>query len=97
MIVSPAKTAEPIEMLLGIWSWVCPGNHVFDGSAHWRHMANTIEPSMCGGAAALCQVTLTICSNFRHNCVITNIQLLLSVVDHWLISGILGYATLIHL
>jgi len=27
--------------------------------AHWRHLANTIEPSMCGGDAALCQITLT--------------------------------------
>ena len=29
--------------------------------AHWRHMANTTEPSICGGDAALCQITLTTC------------------------------------
>jgi len=29
--------------------------------AHWLHLANTIEPSMCGGDAALCQITLTTC------------------------------------
>jgi len=29
------------------------------GRAHWRHMANTIEPSVCGGDADLCQITLT--------------------------------------
>jgi len=29
--------------------------------AHWSHLLNTIEPSMCGGDAALCQVTLTTC------------------------------------
>jgi len=29
--------------------------------AHWRHLANTTEPSMCGGDAALCQITLTTC------------------------------------
>jgi len=29
--------------------------------AHWRHLANTIEPSMCGGDAALCQFTLGTC------------------------------------
>jgi len=29
--------------------------------AHWRHLANTIEPSMCGGDAALCQITLSTC------------------------------------
>jgi len=26
--------------------------------AHWRHLANTTEPSVCGGDAALCQMTL---------------------------------------
>jgi len=29
--------------------------------AHWRHLANTIELSVCGGDAALCQLTLTTC------------------------------------
>jgi len=28
---------------------------------HWRHLANTTEPFMCGGDAALCQITLTAC------------------------------------
>jgi len=27
----------------------------------WRHLKNTTEPSMCGGDAALCQITLTTC------------------------------------
>ena len=27
--------------------------------AQWRHLKNTTEPSMCGGDAALCQITLT--------------------------------------
>ena len=27
--------------------------------AHWRYLANTYEPSMCGGDAALRQITLT--------------------------------------
>ena len=31
--------------------------------AHWRHLKNTTEPSVCGGDAALCQITLTICLN----------------------------------
>jgi len=32
--------------------------------AHWRHLSNTTEPCMCGGDAALCQITfyLTTCS-----------------------------------
>jgi len=29
--------------------------------AHWRRLANTTEPSMCGGDAALCQITLITC------------------------------------
>ena len=29
--------------------------------AHWRQLMNTNEPSMCGGYAALCQITLTTC------------------------------------
>jgi len=29
--------------------------------AQWRHLKNTTEPSMCGGDAALCQITLTTC------------------------------------
>ena len=29
--------------------------------AHWRLLANTIEPSVCGGDAVLCQITLTTC------------------------------------
>jgi len=32
--------------------------------AHWRHLKNTTEPSMCGGDAALCQITLTTCFCF---------------------------------
>ena len=35
-------------------------------SAHWRHLANTIEPSMCGGAAASCQITLPLVSTCYH-------------------------------
>jgi len=31
-----------------------------DGGSHWRNLANTVEPSMRGGAA-LCQITLTTC------------------------------------
>jgi len=29
--------------------------------AHWRNLGNTIEPSVCGGDAVLCQITLTTC------------------------------------
>jgi len=33
---------------------------------HWRHLANTTEPSMCGGDAAACQITLTICCYYNY-------------------------------
>jgi len=29
--------------------------------AHWRHLMNTTEQSVCGGNAALCQSILTTC------------------------------------
>jgi len=29
--------------------------------AYWHNLAKTIEPSVCGGHAALCQITLTTC------------------------------------
>jgi len=32
-----------------------------DGDADWRHLMDTIEPSVCLGEAALCQITLTTC------------------------------------
>jgi len=39
-------------------------NCIRDERAHWRKLANTIEPSVCGGDVALCQITLTTC--YRH-------------------------------
>jgi len=30
-LVSPPRTAEPIGMPFGLWTWVGPGNHVLDG------------------------------------------------------------------
>jgi len=32
-----------------------------DGGAYWRHLANTVEPSVCASDTALCQITLTCC------------------------------------
>jgi len=59
--VSCAKTAEPIEMPFGQWTRVGPRKHILYWGAHWRNPANTIEPSVCGGDAVLCQITLTSC------------------------------------
>jgi len=38
-------------MRMPIWVW----------GAYWRNLANTTEPSVCCGDAALCQITLTTC------------------------------------
>ena len=41
--------------------------------SHWRHLKNTTEPTMCGGDAALCQITLTTCFNyFWHDAMLQN-------------------------
>jgi len=47
---------ELIEMLFGIWTQVSPRNHVLHGGAHWRHLANTIEPSMFSSPAKLAEL-----------------------------------------
>jgi len=36
--------------------------------AHWCHLANMTEPSMCSSDVALCQITLTTCYN--HYCIV---------------------------
>jgi len=33
MIVNPVKTTEPYEVPFGMWTWVDPRKHVFDGGA----------------------------------------------------------------
>jgi len=38
-----------------------PRKHVLGGDAHWCHLANITEPSMCGGDAARYKITLTTC------------------------------------
>jgi len=59
--------AEPIYLPYGLWTCVGQSKHKFNhihqvvpmcphGRAHWRHLANTIEPSVCGGDAVLRQL-----------------------------------------
>ena len=50
--MSCAKTAVHIKMRFELLSRVGLGNHVLDGSAHWRHLTNTTEPS--GRGARYC-------------------------------------------
>jgi len=49
--VSCAKMAELTEMTFGLHGLLAQGSMCYIG-AHWRHLANTIEKSMCGGVAA---------------------------------------------
>ena len=59
-----ANAAELIEMPFGMLSGVGPGNHVLDGGAHCRNLANTTESFVCAGDAALCRITLTTCCHY---------------------------------
>jgi len=59
-VMSPTKTAEPIEMPFRMWTRM--GERiVLNEIDYWRHLSNkiAIEPCMCGPDAALCQITLT--------------------------------------
>jgi len=53
----------PIPCTQGTLPWRPLFGFLYAG-AHWRHLANTIEPSMCDGDAVLCQITLTTCCIF---------------------------------
>ena len=50
--MSCASVAEPIEMPSVVRTRIGPRKHVLGGGAHWRHLANTFELSMCSGDAA---------------------------------------------
>jgi len=43
--------AEPIEMPFCLRTQASTRKHALDGGPHW-HVANTTEPSMCGGDVA---------------------------------------------
>jgi len=67
--VSFPKMAEPIDLPFQLWTRVglkeAQFNHIRQVApmcrAHWRHLANMIELSVCGSDVALCQITLTTC------------------------------------
>ena len=66
------KTAETIEMPIGTLSRVGPGNHLPAGNAHWRHTANTTEPSVYGGDAALRLIIFSLTTTlYQNQCVIS--------------------------
>jgi len=47
--------------------------------SNWRYLANTTQPSVCGGDVALCQITLTTCCLVKSNCMLG----LWTVVNCW--------------
>jgi len=52
MIANPVWTDRDV-----VWDAMCGGtSEACVRGAHWRHLANTIEPSMCGGDATFCQI-----------------------------------------
>ena len=51
MLVSPAETAEPIEMLFGLRTRVGLGNHVLDGGPH-----PPLEGAIVRAGASHCKV-----------------------------------------
>ena len=66
--MSCAETAEAIHLPFGLWTGVGLKKHKFNrihrvapvcppGKARWRHLVNTIEPSVCSGDAVMCQIT----------------------------------------
>jgi len=44
--------AKPVEMPFRMWTRMGPKKHTLGGYADRRHLANTIELSVCGGDAA---------------------------------------------
>ena len=66
--MSPAKTAEPIEMPFGMWTGAVTGNHVLNWDAHWRNLANMIEPCTLYSDAALCKITPLVYINVSAFC-----------------------------
>jgi len=50
--MNPAKTAEPIEMPFWVVDSAGAKTASIRWGAHWHNLANTIEPSVCGGDTA---------------------------------------------
>jgi len=105
--VSCAKAAEPIDLPFGLWTRDGRRKHKFsrirqvapmspDGRAHWRQLENMIEPSVCGGDAVLCQITLhdhlfmvALCNRADHYIFILFLSFfprLISAVGDWMFT-----------
>jgi len=68
-VMSCAKTAEPVDLPFGFWTWVGPRKDKFNRirqvtpmCRHGRHIGAIWQIQLnrlCGGDAALCQITFT--------------------------------------
>jgi len=57
---------------------------MLDGGEHRHHLVNTIEPSVCGGDVAFCQITLTTCwfdDSIITGCVVKWVRFSLSLTE----------------
>ena len=74
----PSAVQKRIRLYLpfGLWTRLSQRKHKFNrirqvapmcphGRAHWCKLGNTIELSVCGSDAALCQITLTTCYYYK--------------------------------
>jgi len=57
----PVKLIEPNKTLFAGQTCVRQRTITLVVGAHWRILANAIEPTACGGDAAFCRVNLTTC------------------------------------
>jgi len=56
----PLNPNGPNEMLFAGQTRVHQRTNILVVGAHWRFLANAIEPSVCGGDAAFCQISLAL-------------------------------------
>ena len=95
--MSCAKTAELIVMLFGMWNRVGPRKHVLGGDAHWHNLANMTELSVCGGDAALHQLTLGTCIIFCKHGTWFVMYLCVGVIQNFLTFNLLWQIVLFSL
>ena len=52
VFLPPSRELKRVPRTLDCLEFLGTFSNILDGRVHWRHLANTIEPSMCGGDAA---------------------------------------------
>jgi len=83
--VNCAKTAEPIAWA----SLVTLGSKelcVKNGGAHWHHLANTVELSVCGGGVSVSKITLTTCFGIIQQILNTKLS---KLFEYWFYVGLI--------